>query len=131
MGETALVESHLDDAVSLIRELDSEGTPPTLVVWYFYEDAGDWRLLIAGPQFDALLPKQEPVAYRRLVEAMTRLPLSSLTVSNVKLVSSQSPLPQALRMLLRTPANGIVRARFTDTTLNGIFVKEMIILRSA
>jgi len=131
MGEKALVESQIADATRLIQKLDADGNSPSLVAWYFYDDAGEWRLLIAGPAFDALLPKQEPVAYRKLVEAMASLSLSSLSVSDLKLVGTNSPLPQALRILIRTGLTGIARAHFINTTLNGIFMKEMIILRSA
>lgn len=131
MGEKALVDSQVADGIALIQKLDSEGAAPTLAVWYYYDDAAEWRLLIAGPTFDALLPKQEPLAYRKIAEAMAATTLSSLTLSDVKIVNSQSALPQALRFLIGTDSNGIVRAHFSDTTLNGIFIKEMIVLRSA
>jgi hypothetical protein len=131
MGEKALVESQVADAMMLIRELDSRGASPALAAWYFYDDADEWRLLLAGEAFDDLLGKQEAVAYRKVVEAMSSLSLSSLSLSDIKLLPSRSPLAGALRMLIRTPPNGLMRAHFTDTSLNGIFIKEMIILRSA
>jgi hypothetical protein len=131
MGEKALVEGQIADAIQLTQKLDAEGNFPSLVAWYYYEDADEWRLLIAGPTFDALLPKQEPVAYKKLVEVIGSLSLSSLTVSDLKVVSTTSPLPQSLRFLVKTDPTGIVRAHFTNNTLNGIFMKEMIILRSA
>ena len=131
MGETALVEAKVADAVKLIQELDASGERPTMAIWYFYDDADDWRLLLAGPSFDALLPKQEAVAYRKLVEAVTSLSLSSLSVSDLKIVESKAPLAQSLRRLVGTGPNGIIRAQFTNTMLNGIFIKEMIIMRSA
>ena len=130
MDQKALVESQIADAILLIKKLDGDGNSPSLVAWYFYDDVDEWRLIIAGPVFDALLPKQEPVAYRKLVEAMGSLSLSSLSFSNLKLVSTNSPLPQALRFLIRTVPTGIARLQFSNTTLNGIFIKEMIILRS-
>ena len=130
MGEKTLVESQIADSVALIQKLDSRGDTATMAVWYFYDDADEWRFLIAGPSFDALLPKQEPVAYRKIAEAMTASNLSSLTISEIKVVESQSALPKAIRLIVRTDPKGIVRAHFTDTTLNGIFIKEMIILRS-
>ena len=130
MGEKALVESQISDAVLLIQKLDAEGHSPSLAAWYFYDDIDEWRLLIAGPTFDALLPKQEAVAYRTLVEAIASLSLSSLSVSDLKLVRTTSPLPQVLRILIRTSSTGTCRAHFSNTTLNGIFMKEMIILRS-
>jgi hypothetical protein len=131
VGESALVESKVADAISLVQKLDATGSSPTLAAWYYYDDADEWRLLIGGPSFEKLLPKQESVAYQKLVAAMAALSLPSLTLSDVKLVSTESPLPQALRFLLRTPPNGIARAHFTDTTINRIFIKEMVILRSA
>ncbi len=131
MGETALVEGKVADTIQLIQKLDASGNSPTMAIWYFYDDADEWRLLIAGPTFDALLPKQEAVAYRRLVEAMSSLSLSSLSISDLKLLETKAPLAQSLRRLVGTGSAGIVRAHFTNTTLNGIFIKEMIIMRSA
>jgi hypothetical protein len=131
MGEKALVESQLDEALALIRELDATGDSPSLAVWYFYEDAGEWRLLIGGSTFDVLLPKQEALGYRKIAEAMAAAKLASLTISEVKLVETHAALPKALRFLIGTGPKGLVRAHFTNTTLNGIFMKEMIILRSA
>ena len=130
MGEKALVESQFADATALIEKLDSAGAAPTLAVWYFYDDAAEWRLIIAGPAFDGLLNKQQEVAYRKVVDAMEGLNLSSLTISDIKLVASNSALPQALRLLIQTLGSGSTRAHFTDTTLNGLFIKEMVILRS-
>jgi hypothetical protein len=131
MGENAMVESKINDTVRLIQQLDEDGISPSLVVWYFYADVDDWRLLIAGLVFDELLPKQEPIAYRKIIEVMAKLSLASLSVSDLKLVSTHSPLPQAILFLIRTGPTGITQAHFIDTTLNGIFIKEMIILRSA
>jgi hypothetical protein len=131
MGEKALVESQIADAVALIQKLDSDKVAPTFAVWYFYDDAAEWRLILAGPTFDALLPKQEPIAYRKVVEAMAAASLSSLAVSDIKLIRTDASLPKALRFLVGTGPTNIVRAHFTDTTLNGIFIKEMVILRSA
>jgi hypothetical protein len=131
MGETALVEGKVADAIQLIQKLDASGNGPSMAIWYFYDDADEWRLLIAGPTFDALLPKQEAVAYRKLVEAISGLSLSSLSVSDLKLMETKAPLAQSLRRLVGTGPTGIARAHFTNTTLNGIFIKEMIIMRSA
>jgi hypothetical protein len=131
MGEEALVESQVADAVALIQKLDSDGAAPTVAVWYYYDDAAEWRLILAGPTFDALLPKQEPLAYQKVVEAMAAASVSSLAVSDIKLIRTDASLPGALSFLIGTGPNNIVRAHFTDCTLNGLFIKEMIILRLA
>ena len=131
MAEKTLVENQIADAISLVQKLDAEGNSPSLTAWYYYDDADEWRLLIASPAFDALLPKQELVAYRKLVEALGSLSLSSLSISDLKLVGTNSPLAQTLRFLIRTDTLGIARAHFTNTTFNGIFIKEIMILRSS
>src|SRR5713101_1306834 len=117
MGETALVEGKVTDAIQLIQKLDASGDGPSMAIWYFYDDADEWRLLIAGPTFDVFLPKQEAVAYRKLVEAIASLSLASLSVSDLKLLETKAPLAQSLRHLISTGPKGIVRAYFTNTTL--------------
>jgi hypothetical protein len=131
MGETSLVEGKIDDAIQLINKLDASGDRPTKVVWYFYDDADNWRLLIAGPTFDALLPKNEAIAYRKLVEVINNLSLGALSVSDLKLLKTDTPLLRSVGMIIGTGPESIVRAHFTDTTINGIFIQEMYVLRSA
>lgn len=130
MGEKALVESLVEDAVRLIRKLDYDGNAPSLAAWYYYDDVDEWRLLMASPAFDKLLPKRELVAYQQLVEAITELGLSSLSVSDIKLLPTDSQLAEAIRSLIRTSPAGIVQAHFTNNTLNGIFINETSIMRS-
>src|SRR5690606_15605523 len=122
MGEEALVEGHVADAVELIKQLDADGAQPGLAVWYLYDDVAEWRLLLAGSFFDALLPKQEPIAYRKVAEALTKANVPSLRVSDVKLLSTQSPLAKTIRFLIATPPNAISRAHFTSNFVNGIFI---------
>jgi hypothetical protein len=131
MGEKPLVKNQLDDSVRLIQKLDLDGNSPTNVVWYLYEDIEEWRLLIAGPVFDALLPKQEAVAYGKLIDAITSIAPTSISISDLKLVPTDLPLIQALHFLVRTDPKGIVGAYFSNTTINGIFIKNMVVFRSS
>lgn len=131
MGEEALVESDIADSVSLVQALESQGDKPSAVVWHYYSDVDEWRLLIAGPSLDALLPKEEARAYQRVAEALSKAQLSSLSISETKVVRTDSPLLNIARLLIRTGPDAIVRAHFKDNQINGIFVKEMLVLRSA
>ncbi|AMO69994.1 hypothetical protein [Zhongshania aliphaticivorans] len=131
MGEKPLVEGLIEDAIELVKDLDSSGDNPGLVVWYYYEDAGDWRLVLAGKGFDKYLPKQEALAYQKVSEAISKCSLQSLPISLVKLVRTDDALPGAIGFLIGTPPDGFMQASFTDTTINGIFIKEMLIIRSA
>ena len=131
MGEKALVESLVNDAVVLIRKLDELGISPTSAVWFYYEDADEWRLLIASPALDQFLPKQEAVAYEKLIEAFSNTSTTTIRISDLKLVRTDYPLLKALRVMAHTHAKGIVRLHFTDCTVDQVFVKEAVILRAA
>lgn len=130
MGETALVESLVNDAMALVKQLDDDGVSPSFVAWYYYDDADEWRLLIASPNLDSLLQKQEPVAYRKVIGALSKTAPTTMGVSYLKLVPTSSPLLAALRSLVRTDAKSIIRAHFTATTLNNIFMSQVIVLRA-
>ncbi len=131
MGEKALVEGLIIDSIDLIKKLDEHGSKPSLAAWYYYEDAEEWRLIIAGSYFDKLLPKQEAIAYQKISEAISESDIQSLSISLVKVIETSNALAGAIGFLMRTNPDGIVQANFTNTTINGIFLKEMIILRSA
>jgi len=131
MGEEALVESQIADTIALVNVLETQGDKPSSVVWYYFPDAGEWRLLIAGPSFDALLPKEESRAYQKIAEALNKAQVTSITIGEIKLVRTDYPLLKAVRFLIGTPPDAMVRAYFKDNSVNGIFVKEMLVLRSS
>lgn len=131
MGEKTLVESQIADSIELIKHLDASGYQPSLGVWYYYDDVDEWRLILVSENFDKQLPKKEPLAYRVIAEAISAKDLSSITISEVKIMKSDEPLTKTMKILVGTGPTGIVRAHFSNTTINGIFIKEMIVLRSA
>lgn len=131
MDKSSLVEAKIDAAAELVRQLDAAGLPPKFAAWYFYDDANEWRFLLASPAIDPFLPKQEPLAYRKVVDILSKVPNSSLSVSDLKLLSTGDRLPTSLRMLIGTGPNTIGRIDCQDNMLNGIFVKHVVILRSA
>jgi len=131
MGEKVLVDALINDTVNLVKKLDELSDPPTFVAWYYYDDADEWRLLLAGPSIDPLLQKQEPIAYGKVIDALSKTAPSALSVSDLKLVPTSYSLLQALKFLISTGPQGMARAHFRESTLNGIFVKEVLIMRSA
>ena len=131
MGEEALVESQISDTISLVKILESQGDKPSTIIWYYFPDADEWRLLLAGPSFDALLPNQESRAYQKVAEALSKAEVTSLTIGEVKLIKTDYPLLNATRFLIGTPPDAIIRAHFKDNRVNGIFIKEMLVLRSS
>lgn len=131
MGEETLVESQIADSTALVKRLDEEGLSTSSVVWNYFADAAEWRLLLAGSTFDALLPRDEARAYQLVAEAMAQTQLTSLTIGEVKIVKSDNPLIKATHMLIGTDPQAFVRAHFRDNRINGVFIKEMFVIRSA
>jgi len=83
MGEEALVESRIADTIELVKTLEGQGDKPSSVVWYYFPDADEWRLILAGPTFDALLPKEESVAYQKLGAALSTAQVTSVTIGEI------------------------------------------------
>jgi hypothetical protein len=131
MGEKALVDGLVDEAIALVKKLDETGTPLAFAGWYYYVDADEWRLLLASTALDALLPKQEAVAYRKVIEALSAISPAALSVSDLKIIPTSYPLLQALKLVVGTEPQGIARFHLSDNTINGVFIKEVVILRSA
>ena len=94
-------------------------------------DKSRQTLMIASSQLDTLVPKQMSLAFRSIGDAIAASGVQSLSISDVKLVRNDDPLPKAIRICIRTDTRSLVRAHFTSTTVNGIFIKEMIVLRAA
>lgn len=86
---------------------------------------------MAGPKFDLLLPKDEGQAYQRIAAAIGKAGVGTMTIADVKLVRTDDPVLAATKFVLKTPQSAVVRAHFRDNTFNGIFVKEMLVLRAA
>jgi hypothetical protein len=131
MGEETLVESQISDSISLVKSLEAQGDKPSAIAWYYFSDAGEWRLLLAGQSFDALLPREESRAYQKVAEALNRSQVKSLTIGETEVVPTEYPLLKAMRSLIGTHPDAIVRAHFKDNSINGIFIKEMLVLRSS
>lgn len=131
MAETALVDGLVEDSIELVRGLDQMQYKPSKVLWYYYDDVDTWRLIMVNSEIDKLLPNHEPKAYKFIAEAINNISLSSLSISDIKLMKSDDPLIGTVGFLMKTDSDIIVKASFSDTTINGIFIKDLIILRSA
>ena len=131
MGEKSLVEGQITDAIELVKHLDTYNIKPVFVAWYYYEDADEWRLLLASYELDKYMPRDEALAYKEISEAITSTNIQSLSISHIKILKTSNALVKSLSFLIGTPKDSIIRANFSNTTINGVFIKEMVILRSA
>jgi hypothetical protein len=131
MAEEALEESLVLDSIKLVEELDKQGDAPTNALWYFASDAEEWLFLVAGPTFDSLLPQNEFQAYEKIGRAIAKAGFYSLNIGDVKPVRTDDPILVATKSVVTTRPDAVVRAHFRGNVFNGIFVKEMLVLRAA
>ena len=131
MGEKTLVESQVFDSVELIKHLDSMGYQPSFAFWYFYDDAGVWRFIVVGEKFDRYLPKREVLAYKVIAEAISEKRLSSISISEIKVMKGTEPLTTAIKILVGTGPQGVARVYFKNIVVNGVFIKDVVVLRSS
>jgi hypothetical protein len=131
MAEETLVESLVVDSGAFVRALDAQGDGPTNVLWYYDTEGGGWRLLVAGPTFDQLLPEDLALAYKRVALAIGHAEVDSLTILYVEIVKTDAPVLKATKSVLKTPKNAVVRAHYRNNSFDGMFVKEMLVLRAA
>jgi hypothetical protein len=131
MVDEILVEGFVTDAIKLVDALDKQGDNPTRVVWYYFSDAEKWQLVLAGPSFDPLLHKDQNQAYQKVATAITQANVDSLSIADVMLMRTDDKLLEATKFVIKTSPDSVVRALFRDSTFNGIFVKEMLVLRAA
>lgn len=132
MVEKVLVESQISDSIELARRLDAQGDAPSAAVWQYVSDAAEWRFLIAGSTFDALLPNNELLAYGKIVDALAQPSLlPSLTIADVQVAKTDLPLLKLIPLLIQTGPQGLARAYFTNMKLNSIFVEAMCIIRAS
>lgn len=130
MAEKALVDSQLVDSQALLRSLDATVLKPGFAAWYYYDDIDDWRFILSSKEIDSFLPGKEALAYKAIGEHLTKLN-SGLSVSDIKFLVTKAPLILALGCIFVTEPEGISNIHMSDTTLNGMFLKEVVILRSA
>lgn len=129
MAEKTLVDSQLADSQALLRSLDETALRPAVAAWYYYEDIDDWRFILCSKELDSFLPGKEALAYKAVGEHLAKLN-SGLSVSDIKFLATKAPLISALGFIVGTDPNGITNVHLSNTTLNGIFLKEAVILRS-
>jgi hypothetical protein len=134
MAENTVVKEQLTDEMieagaQLTQKLDELGLPIPVAMWFFLPDINEWRLMFASPQLSAEGPR---AVYEKIEEARKALGTLAerLPLSAIGLLDTNHQLVQLLRITLRTPP-GVSRVRFSKNTINGHFIDDALIYRSA
>lgn len=68
---------------------------------------------------------------KRVALAIGHAEVDSLTILYVEIVKTDAPVLKATKSVLKTPKNAVVRAHYRNNSFDGMFVKEMLVLRAA
>lgn len=134
MAENTVVKEQLTDdmieaGAQLTQKLDELGMQIPVAMWFFLTDINEWRLLFASPQLSSEGPQE---VYKKIEEARKTLGARAegLPLSEIGLIDTNNQLVQLLRVALRT-GPGVSRIRFSKNVVNGQFIDDALIYRSA
>lgn len=126
MDQELLVESRIDDGQKLIDQLVRDGFPVRVALWIKTGEMGLWSLYIASPVVDLEKPGE---SYPALYSSLSKIPNSSISLSEIKLINGTNPVARAA-IALRDRSGGKVPARLHHVRLGNLFAEELYIYRS-
>lgn len=134
MAENGVVKEQLtpemiDAGAVLTKSLDDLGLPVQAAFWLFDAEINEWRLVIASSDAATKGPR---AVYRSIQEAIDQLGASVAAVpfSAIRVVEPGAELVRLLGSAVRT-GSGIVRVRFQKNVINGHFIDDALIYRTA
>ena len=134
MAEITVVKEQLTDAMIeagalLTQKLDEMGVPISTAMWFFLPEGNDWRLFFASPSVSAAGPLQ---MYEKVQKAQAALGESALRVpfSSIGVIDTNHKLARLFRTAVQT-GPGLARIRFAREAIDGQFIDDALIYRSA
>lgn len=134
MAENGVVKEQLtpemiDAGAALTQSLDHLGLPVQAAFWLFDAEINEWRLVIASSDAATKGPR---AVYRSIREAIDQLGASvnAVPFSAIRVVEPGSELVRLLGSAVRT-GSGIGRIRFQKNVINGHFIDDALIYRTA
>jgi hypothetical protein len=125
MATTSLVEQSIRDGKTLIEALDRSGFGVHSALWYYVPETGRWLLIISSPIVSEKGPKE---AYTSIQKVLAGLPHVAISLKDISVVSPDHELIRLFGPVISTGA-GIVGVRFSQSTINGIFIEDAYIYR--
>lgn len=126
MVKEILVNEYIEEAINLINELDNNNIKVDSALWYYFEEAEEWRFIIATPIVDE---KGLFEAYKIIGNIINKnnifyhTPLNKLT-----LMSPNDPLIKLLKHGVRTGPK-LAKIRFQNNFINNVFIEDALIYR--
>jgi hypothetical protein len=123
MDTELLVENRIDDGRKLVSQLVNDGFEVVAAFWVRTRDERLWFLYIASP---AVVPEKIGDAYRAAYAALSKVPGSGISLSQIKLVRPENPVARdAIAARDRSPSR--IPARYHGEALGGLAIEEAYI----
>jgi len=120
-----LTEAMINAGRTFLEKLDRQRISINDAFWVLAQDAISWRLVFATPEVRIQGPRS---VYRKLQKILPTLSVPDLTLSDLSVIDTKESLVQLLRTALRT-GPGISGIRFSNNTINGVFIPDVYIYR--
>jgi hypothetical protein len=96
MGQALLVTVDIPLGAEVLSALDTAGLDPKVVMWAYFSDYEDWRLVIASRHFDGRSMRE---CYRLIIKAMDAAGISSFRAPEVFVCPMDEPFIKRLRRI--------------------------------
>ena len=117
MAKTALVDKYINDGRLLISALDKEGFLIDTAMWFYSEELDDWQLVVATQLVDQIGLRE---TLRRAQSVLREMSATSLSLSDISILSPQSSLINAIKSTVRRSKDVVLKGTVAD----GILVND-------
>jgi hypothetical protein len=130
MVNETLTNEMITAGAELTNRMDNFGMEVRASLWVYISDGNGWHLMIATPQVNSQGPKK---VYRRIQSIIAKMANDGykIGVSDVMVVGPDYYLVRLLRNAVGTGVRDVSGIRFSRNTINGVFIEDAYIYRSA
>ena len=127
MDTEPLVENRIDDGERLLIELVREGYNVSAAAWLKTSEEGLWFLYVGSTSVDA---GKLADAYRTVYACLSRIPNSSVDMSEVKLVHESNPVARDVMAIRDRYPSGRLSTKYSGNRIGLIAIEEAYIYPS-
>ena len=125
MDQAAMVSIDIDRGSELLHILERAKLKVNVALWVFLSEYEDWRLLIAGPQFDTPDPRD---AYGLVHESLAAAGFTPRTTPPILILPTSDPFIRKLRRLFGK-TKSVEGMRLGGQMIDDRFVEDAYVYR--
>ena len=119
MDKAALVNIELERGAEILRALDNAGPKVKVILWLLLPEYGEWRLVLASPEFDAAGPTEAYGLVHKALDAAgfpveQTPPLLILPMSDTSIRALRRVFGRAKNVLGRRIGGQMIGDRFVE-----------------